>query len=128
MGPAIARAHRQRYRRPPNVVLFVTPGDPRPDLPVVHPRSTVALVNIGLLALVAGLSFAYWLASGTALYWPTLVFAVWAGVVQFVLRRRPSQGARRHLRLRLENAAIGVLSALVLIATVVIPLTKLLPL
>lgn len=128
MGPAIARTHRQRYRRPPNVVLFVTPGEPRPDLPVVHPRSTVALVNIGLLVLVAGVSFAYWLASGTAIYWPTLIFAAWCGVVQFVLRRRPNPENRRHLRLRLENAAVGVLSALVLIATVAIPLAKLFPL
>ncbi|RZK02560.1 MAG: hypothetical protein EOO76_06360 [Novosphingobium sp.] len=88
----------------------------------------MAMVNIGLLAFVTGLSFVYWLVSGTAVYWPTLVFAVWCCVVQFVLRRRPSAQAQRQRRVRLENAAIGTLSALVLIAAVAIPLTKLFPL
>lgn len=88
----------------------------------------MAIVDIALLAFVAGLSFVYWLVSGTAVYWPTLVFAVWCGVVQFVLRPRPSPQARRQRRLRLENAAIGMLSALVLIAVMAIPLTKLFPL
>lgn len=110
------------------MVYFVTPGDPRPDRPIAHPRSTVALVNFGLLTVVAGVSFAYWLLSGTAVLWPTLGFAVWCGVVQIVLRRRPSPQVQRARRQRLENAAIGTLSALVLIAAVVIPLTKLLPL
>lgn len=108
----------------------VNPADPQAHRGRAqsNPRRTVALIDLTLLALIAAASFAYWLVSGHAVYWPVLLFAGWSGIVQMVLRRPRSPQARRERRLRLENAAIGTLSALVLIAAVAIPLTKLLPL
>ena len=106
----------------------MTPGDPRPGPSLrPSPQKTVALVNLGLLALVAALTGAYWLVSGTIVPWPTLAMAIWAGIVQFALRRRPDPRVRRRRRLRLENALIGTFSVLALVAAVVIPLSKLLP-
>ena len=57
----------------------------------------------------------------------TMAMAIWAGIVQFALRRRPDPRVRRRRRLRLENALIGTFSVLALVAAVVIPLSKLLP-
>lgn len=111
------------------MVHFVNPADPLPERQSIQPRpqSGVAIVNLGLLALIAAGSYAYWRASGTALYWPTAMFAAWCLAVQFALRRRLPASIRRQRRRRLENLAIGVLSGLALIGAIAIPLSKLIP-
>jgi len=108
----------------------VTSADPLPDPKSTRPdpRPAVAKVNLGLLALIAGASLVYRLVSDVAVYWPTAAFAVWCVVVHVALRRRPPPRARRQRRQRLENAAIGMLSAFVLVGTVALSLSKLLAL
>jgi hypothetical protein len=84
-------------------------------------RLTVAIINATFLAAIAAACIGFSILSGEAHYVPAALFAGWCLIVQLAVRRRLSRREHWRRKRKFENAAIGALSTLTMLALLVWP-------